>query len=208
MTLGVKIEGDNAGFVEVEDQALYVSKLPYPPLNVPQHELPFIGLMTVGGDETTSALNVDGSVSPIDAFIGPPLEGDLYITTANVLIADSGAVALNKFGSGAALTNGIDFFVELSDKRRNVSIGLKSNFDFIRISTLTQGIGGKNDAYQLAATDPANDDGYNPIIDFTTVSSEGIRMIKGSNDKLGICINDDLSGVATFNIIVVGKVRI
>lgn len=206
--LKVQIEGDNTGFAHTEDQALHVISTPYPALNTPQKEIPFIGLMTVGGDGVTEQLgNIDGSITPVDAFIGPPLEGDLYITTANVLIADSGAVALNKFGSGSALTNGIDFFVELSDQRRNISIGLKTNFDFIRISTLTQGIGGKNDAYQLASTDAANDDGYNPIIDFTTVSSQGIRMIKGSNDKLGICINDAL-GIATFNIIVVGKVRI
>jgi len=208
MPLDVRIVGEKAGFADVQDKAQLTSIVPYPPINVDNKIVPFFGRLTMNGDGITSELTVDGSMTPIDAFIGPPVDGDLYITTANVLIADSGAISLNRFGAATALTNGINFFVETQNKRLNISVGLKTNFDFIRIGTLTVGTGGKNDAYQLSNTDPANDDGYNPILDFTRASPIGIRLRRDTQDKLGICINDDLTGIATFNIGITGFIRI
>lgn len=206
--LKTRLVGDSVNLADVQDSGLLTSCLPYPPLNVDNKIIPFIGNITVKGDGITTNLTVNGSVIPIDAFIAPPSSGDLYVTTANILIADSGVVALNRFGNGAPLINGIQFFVENSSERIITSIPLRSNFDLIRVGTLTEGVGSKNDAYQLANTDSANDDGYNPIIDFTRISPIGIRLIKGSKDKLGISIRDDISAVATFNIIINGFIRI
>jgi len=206
--LPIRIKGDGPEHVGVQDQALLVSVMPYPPLDVPNNTIPFINVLTVNGDLLTRNLNVDGSVNPIDAFIGPPVIGDLYITTANILIADNAAIALNKFGGITALTNGINFFVENANERIEISSELKTNFDMIRISTLTAGTGGKNDAFQLSNTDPSNNDGYNPILDFTRVSPLGIRLRKDTKDKLGITIRDDLTSVATFDIVINGFIRI
>lgn len=206
--IDVRVKGEGPEFAEVHDDGLLVSVLQYPPLDVPNKIIPFFGSLTVNGDGVTTSLSVDGSVTPADAFVGPPVTGDLYITTANVLIADSGAISLNRFGSLAALTNGVNFFVETENERIDVSIGLKTNFDFIRVGTLTVGTGGKTDAYQLASTDADNDDGYNPVLDFTNVSPLGIRLRKDTEDKLGVCINDDLTTVNTFNILINGFIRI
>lgn len=208
MVLKVHIGGEGVDSALIKDEALLVSVLPYPPAGVAGKTLPFTGALTVNGDGITIDLNVDGSTIPIDAFIGPPVTGDLYLTTANVLIADNGAVALNKFGSQSSLTNGISFFIETENKRTSIGLSLKSNFDFIRVGTLTQGTGGKTDAYQLANTDSANNDGYNPVLDFRSVSPTGIRLRKDTLDKIGIEISDDLTGVATFNVLINGYIRI
>lgn len=209
MTQPVQIKGKGSEFAEIHDQGLLISSLPFPPIDVENKIVPFIGALTINGDRITTSLSVDGSVTPVDAFIGPPVFGDLYLTTANILIADSGAIALNKFGSiNGGLTNGINFFVETENERLDISIALKTNFDFIRIGTLTVGTGGKTDAFQLSNTDNDNDDGYNPILDFTKVSPVGIRLRADTLDKLGICINDDITGVATFNVIINGFIRI
>lgn len=209
MTLDVRIKGEGPGFAELQDDVLIVTQTPYPPLDVENKVILFIDLLTVNGDGVTTSLSVDGSVTPVDAFVGPPITGDLYLTTANILIADSGAIALNKFGSiNGGLTNGINFFIESNNERQDMSTGLKTNFDFIRVGTLTVGTGSKNDAYQLSNADPDNDDGYNPVLDFTRVSPQGIRLKAGSLDKLGICINDDLTSVNTFNVVITGYVRL
>ena len=209
MTLNTKITGEKAGFADVQDRSLLTSILPYPPLDVPNKLLPFIGTLTIDGDGITSNLTVDGSVTPVDAFIGPPIFGDLYLTTANVLIADSGAISLNRFGSiNGGLTNGVEFFIETENERLDISVGLRTNFDFIRVGTLTVGTGGKTDAYQLASTDTSGNDGYNPVLDFTKVSPLGIRLRADTQDKLGVIIRDDISGVATFNVIINGFIRI
>ena len=207
--LGVNIKGEKSGFADVQDKGVLVSVLPYPPLDVDDKIIPFFGALTVDGDGVTTSLSVNGSVTPVDAFIGPPIIGDLYLTTANILISDSGAIALNKFGSiNGGLLNGINFFNESANERLDISIALKTNFDFIRIGTLTVGTGGKTDAYQLAAANTDNDDGYNPVLDFTRVSPIGIRLRADTKDKLGICINDDLTSVNTFNIVITGFIRV
>lgn len=206
--ISVNIKGEGPDFADVQDKGVLTSVIPYPPLDVPNKLIPFFGSLTVDGDGVTTSLSVNGSVTPVDAFVGPPVTGDLYITTANVLIADSGAISLNRFGNLPALTNGINFFIETENERLDISISLKTNFDFIRVGTLTVGTGGKTDAYQLASTDAQNDDGYNPVLNFTNVSPLGIRLRKDTEDKLGICINDDITTVNTFNILINGFIRI
>ena len=207
--LKTRITGEDTSFADVQDKSLLASLLPYPPLNVENKVIPFIGNLTVNGDGITTNLSVDGSVVPVDAFIGPPVNGDLYITTANILIADSGVITLNRFGNlNGGLNNGIEFFVETANERIITSVPLKSNFDFIRVSTLTEGIGSKNDAYQLSNTDSDNDDGYNPVVDFTRISPLGVRLIKDTQDKIGLVISDNISTVNTFNVIITGFIRI
>lgn len=209
MTVPVKILGDNGeGYARVTDKGLLVSVLQYPPLDVPNLEIPFFAQMTVNGDGVTTDLTVNGSVTPIEAFVRSSPRGDIYISTANILIADAGAVALNKFGAQPAMTNGVKFFISTENEMIDTSLGLKTNHDFIRAGTLTQGIGSKTDAYQLANLDPANDDGYNPIIDLTRISGQGIRLRKNTNDNFGITIRDNLEPVSTFNILLTGKIRI
>jgi len=207
--LKVQIIGEGPEIARVLDQGALVSVLPYPPLDVPNKIIPFAGNLTVNGDNITSDLRVDGSVIPVDVFVGPPITGDLYLTTANILISDSGVVALNRFGGiTGGLAKGIDIFVETENARFSVAQGLKTNFDMIRVSTLTPGTGSKNDAYLLANTNSGNEDGYNPILDFTDLSPLGIRLRKSSLDKLGFTINDDLRPLGTFNVIITGYIRI
>lgn len=208
MTLKTQVQGTGTEVAEVEGEALITTVVPYPPLNVENKIIPFVGSFTVNGDESTINLNVDGSVVPIDAFIGPPIIGDLYLTTANILIADSGVIALNRFGGiSGGLTIGIDFFIENANERILFAPNLKTNFDFIRIGTLTQGIGGKNDAYQMANATPANEDAYNPVLDLETVSPGGVRLRKDTLDKIGLTINDDLTSVSTFQVTIFGYIR-
>lgn len=176
--------------------------------------VPFSTAMTINGiplaDGGDSDLTVDGSVTPVDVFILGQSDGDVYITSANIVLADSPTVSLNQFGGITALTNGISFFYEIPSGRRELATPLTTNFDFIRIGSLTTGLGSKNDAYQANNLNAGGDDGYNPVLDLTLLSplGIGIRLRKNSPDKLGFCISDDLSTINTFNVIVTGYVRL
>jgi len=208
MTVPVRIGCEGTDIVRVVDESLLVSVNQCPPLETPNCILPFLGFMTVNGDGVTTSLSVDGSVTPVDAFLEAPISGDLYITALNILIADGGTVSLNGFGGiMAGLPVGINMFFVNSRGEVQISQALKTNFDFIRLGTLTQGTGGKTDAFLLAKTDPANDDGYNPVVDMSLFSPGGLRLRQGSRDKLGMRINDDLTGVTTFNIEILGYIR-
>lgn len=172
--------------------------------------VPFTQFLTVNGDGVTTALNVNGSVTtPIPAFVTGIGLGDFYITTANVLIADSGSVQLNRFGADSALTNGVDLFYQITGAD-TILANVKTNFDFIRLGNHAGATGGKTDAYQLANTNPSNEDGYNPVLDLAKLSPYeiGIRIRQNSIDKFGVIIRDNLTGVSTFNIQLAGYVRV
>lgn len=125
------------------------------------------------------------------------------------MIADSGSIQLNKFGSDPALINGVDVIYQ-TDGVDITLANLKTNFEFIRLGSLTAATGSKTDAFQLANTNPANEDGYNPVVDLSRLSPHGfgIRIRKNSIDKLGIVIKDNLTGISTFNILFTGYLRL
>ena len=197
----------NSALVSDEGELL-VATSPLPPSSVADDLVPFVGRATVNGDGVTSALNVDGSVNPVRAYLQSDPNDDIYLTSANILIADNGVVKLNLFGSEPALTNGVDIFYSTRGSENILISGIKTNFDFIRVGSLTRGTGGKTDAFQLANSDAANNDGYNPIIDLSRTSPSGLRLQADSGSRVGVIIRDNLTAIATFNILFVGFRRI
>lgn len=170
---------------------------------------PFTQFATINGDGVTSALNVDGSVTPVSAFVTGNQDGDFYITSANILISDNAALQLNKFGANPALINGIDAFYETAGANIKLAT-VRTNFDFVRLGVLTASIGGKTDAFQIANADIDNNDSYNPIIDISRLSPYGIgiRIRKNSIDKFGVVIKDNLTALSSFNILFTGYLRL
>lgn len=154
-------------------------------------------------------LIVDGSVGSVDAYIDSDVNGDLFLTTMSVLIADA-TVDLNKFGGLTALTNGCQLFYEITDGRFYYPLEFKTNFDFIRLSTLMPGLGTKNDAFKLANAGAVTADAYAINIDLTKLSplDFGIRIRRDTQDKFGIRINDNLAGLVSFDIICSGYVQL
>lgn len=173
--------------------------------------VPFTQFLSVGGEGIITSLRTVNATlaNPIEAFVTGNQLGDFYITSLNILIADSNIVKLNRFGNDAPLPNGLQFFYSIPEGE--VILGAAStNFDIIRLGSLTKATGGKADAFQLSNADPSNNDGYNPIIDLSNTSpnGNGVRLRKNTRDKLGIRIRDDLTGVNTFNILAIGFLRL
>jgi hypothetical protein len=171
---------------------------------------PFIRFLTINNDGATNNLNVDGSVISIDAYVEGNNFGDFYITTANIVIADDSPLNLNGFGGLPELTNGVQFFYQTASDSIPVAFSLTTNYDMIRLGTLTHPIGGKTDAYQISKVDSAGNDGYNPIWDLARYSpfGLGLRLRKNTKDRIGITIRDDLTGLSSFNMVVSGFLRV
>ncbi len=210
MSFETTINDADKGYSAVvsDEGELLINQSQAPAVNGPNKIRPFVANVTVNGDGVTSDLTVNGSTTPVDCFVGAVNDGDLYLTTANVVIADAGSVQLNRFGSAAALTNGLDLFYATQEQRYVLATGVSTNFDLLRISTLSKPTGGKADGFQLANLNSSNNDGYNPILDLTRISPIGIRLKKSSTDKLGLRVNDNITGVATFNVVMLGFVRL
>lgn len=145
----------------------------------------------------SSDMLVNGSTTAVPFYIEADDDYDYFIKTISVKLADAGAV-FNKFGNITALTNGVEFKwtnQEVGDLI--IHEGIQQNIQFFRLTnqipTITDLSGGGADSIIVD-------------IDLTRLFglSWGIRLVKGSTDKLVFTVKDNLTaatGLDEFNII-------
>jgi hypothetical protein len=152
-------------------------------------------------------MSVDGSVTAQEFYLAADVERDIYINSISVRIADGGAPNLNKFGNLTALTNGVQWLwvtndlgtVELHD-------GIQTNLEFIRTGQKTHAIGTGTEAYLADVSGGGTSKAYLPIIDLSEQFGKpwGIRLRKGTEDKMKFVVRDDLSTLDAFDAIAYG----
>lgn len=172
----------------------------HPPIDETLESYPFTDYFRNAG---SNDMRVNGSTTPVEFTINADPNRDYYIKVISVYIADAGA-SLNEFGNLSALTNGVSFTY------KNDNIGLvtiqdeiQTNLDFIRLGHDTVGIGDGTSAYKLDISGGGGADAYLPVLDLAKTFGFpwGLRLQKGSTDKLSFFVNDNLStGMDAFNI--------
>lgn len=211
LSVGIEDSTSKTKAKVTEESAVLVTQSVNVPVEKSITSVPFTVKFTVNNDGVTNNLNSIGSLaSPIDAYISGFGEGDFYITTLNMLISDNAnSLLLNRFGGQPKLINGIQFIYSIEEKEIVLNTSV-TNFDLIRLGTLTQPIGTKNDAFQINGTTVDNEDSYNPVFDLTRLSpyGMGIKIRKDSLDKLIFRVRDDLSLVNSIYIECFGYIRI
>ena len=110
-----------------------------------------------------------------------------------------------KFGALAALTNGVQLFYDSVDQGSiYLHDSLKTNFDFIRFGLGTPPIGSSDDGFRLSNV-VGNADTYAPFIDVAKlVPPNGVRLVKGTAQKLVFRIQDNISTIDGFDAIAFG----
>jgi len=81
--------------------------------------------------------------------------------------------------------------------------GIKTNLEFIRIAVDTGAVGTGTDAYLADVSGGGTEKSYLPVIDMSETFGMpwGLRLKKGTTDKLIFRINDAMAGLITFNAI-------
>lgn len=180
----------------------------HPPIGESIIAVPFRSYFT--NDGSLSGVNdmaVDGSTNFVDYYIKANPKYDIYIKYITVEVGDGGNPALNKFGSLSALTNGVGFFWDtLQDPEYILHEGIKTNKEFIRIASDTGAIGTGIDAYLADVSGGGTEKSYLPNMDITELYGLpwGLRLRRGTEDKIIFRINDDITGLSTFNAIATG----
>ena len=178
----------------------------HPPIDEKFSAVPFRSYFTDDGTPGgTNTMNVNGSVSYVDYYIKAVQDYDIYIKFITVDIGDGGSPTLNKFGDLSALANGVSFYWDTqSDPLYVLADGLKTNKSFIRAFG-TYGFGDGTNAF-LADVSGAGEKSYLPALDIQQRYGLmwGLRLRKGTNDKLILRVNDNLSALTTFNAIGTG----
>lgn len=130
-------------------------------------------------------MNVDGSSTPVDFFLGPP-SGEIWqIKYLTLLLIDPGVMAHNVFGSlVAGLANGVELLEKINSVE-NIYTLLEDNAD------IAQCFFGGNTSQGLGGADP----GFLDEIDQVTgrMTFEVPPILDGDDgDQMIIRINDDL----------------
>lgn len=180
----------------------------HPPIDEDVTALPFRSYFTDDGLPTgVNTMNVNGSTNYVDYYIKASTEFDIYIKYITVEIGDGGTPALNKFGALTALTNGVAFYWD-SQKEPLYELheGIKTNKEFIRIASDTGAIGTGIDAYLADVSGGGTEKSYLPNMDMTELYGLpwGLRLKRNSLDRIIFRVQDDLTGLSTFNAIATG----
>lgn len=213
MVAPVQITGANNEKAQVIEGGLVVSQVPAPAPSADVLTLPYVNFLTVNGDGVTESLLVDGSAIPVEAFVSAEANADVYISTISIVITDSAGgsgIYLNDFGALPRLTNGIvPFFQDKGDKLAFAERPLYTNFDFVRIGTLTPALGQDQIAFRIQADKKSDEYAYVATWDMTKLSPYGLglRMAAGTKQKVGLEIRDNITSLSGMEVLCTGYRR-
>jgi hypothetical protein len=161
------------------------------------------------GDLANSAgatdMRVDGSTTNVDFVVEADQEFDVHIHALSFRIADVGAT-MNNFGNIGALTNGCQLlYSDISLGEVIIGDSLQSNFDFVRMANGQPAFGDGASAFRITNA-VGNSEGYIPILDLDAVFGLpwGVRLRRGSTEKLILRVRDDVTGVDAFDCVAFG----
>jgi len=192
-------------FVKVGDEGeLSVVVHPHPPKDEEVSTVPFRSYFLNNG---SNDMIVNGATNFVDFSIDASPDYDIYLKSISVEIADGGTPTLNKFGALTALNNGVAFYYfNQNQGLYELHEGIKTNLEFIRIAVDTGAIGTGSDAYLADVSGGGTSKSYLPLLDIeeTYGMPFGLRLVKGTTDKLIFRIQDNLAGLDRFTAVAYG----
>jgi len=172
-----------------------------PPMIVQKKKV-FRQYLTVDGLSDGSAdMGIDGSSTNVDFYVEADSKNDRYITNISMIMAYGTSSQPYKFADVAELTNGIRFFYESAhDGEIDIHDGMKSNQDLFRISHISVDAN-----WELRGIGALNDYGYFITVDLESFSPPyGIKLDRGTRQRLVMCVRDDCTDADDFNAIAIG----
>ena len=181
---------------------------PHPPIDEGVVALPFRQFFTTDGASSgTSSMVINGAVTNVQYYINASQDYDIYVKYISVDIGDGGTPTLNKFGALTELSNGVSWhWFTQAEGMYELHEGIKTNKAFIRVGTDTGAIGTGTDAYLADVSGGGSEKSYLPSIDISETYGLpwGLRLRKGSTDRIIFTVKDDLSALTTFDIVGTG----
>jgi hypothetical protein len=180
----------------------------HPPIDEARVALPFRQRFTDSGVvDGSDDMAVDGSFDEVPFYIEALPDFDVYICSISAIIGDGGSPALNKFGSLNALTNGVCWeWSSLAQGTIVLHEGIKTNLEFVRTGFATPAIGSGTEAFLADVSGGGSEKSYIPQIDLKQQFGLpwGLRLRRGTTERLSFIVRDDLQGLTTMNIIAYG----
>ncbi|MBF0148273.1 MAG: hypothetical protein HQL84_18880 [Magnetococcales bacterium] len=198
--VGAKINGDGAVFV-------YQDSPPAPAEGTANKRRFLNGLLgTSGLDAGTTNLRVNGLVTNVDAYIKASPDYDIHIMGVSFFINDT-AVAPNRFGNVTGLTLGFDMFTQESGDITYLVKQVLTGGQLTAQTGGTRAFGTGVDVNVITNLGGTTDAQFAYLDLGAILPPEGLRIGRGTQDKLVARIRDNLSQISAtgaFNIRVFG----
>ena len=160
-------------------------------------------LGSTGGLATfTSAGNADMGATTNTYFIKAAADYDIRIMSIGILVADS-AVTHGNFGAVSPLSTGFDLSIIEAGVETFLISKAKTGGQLISQTNFMHGYGAGTDAWELVNW-AANEDAQTVVIPVADIVPGGIRIGRGTNDRIVASVNDDLSGLTEMFVRVMG----
>jgi len=147
-------------------------------------------------------MRVNASLSePEDFIISSSPEGDRFIHTLAITLADAGA-SLNEFGNLSARTNGCQLILEDEALGDVILVdSVKTNFEIIQMCNFKPAFGNSNNVFRAPNVSGASE-AFVGVLDLDEVFGlpHGVRIPQDSTKRLIFRIRDNVSGVDRFDI--------
>lgn len=159
-------------------------------------------LGSTGGDSGTTNMNVDGSSTAQEFFIAADTDFDIRIMGIVIFLADS-SVAHSKFGDLPALSTGFDLKIVESGEETFIIKKAKTGGEIIAQSGLREPYGNDATSFQLSKVTSITDAQtiFVPINDYVP---QGLRIGRGTLDRISAVANDNLTGLTEFSVRILG----
>jgi len=196
----IKIVLANSSGVPIDvsgDNCLSVVDCGAPPLGAQKTMVFSQKLTTTGLTSGSDDMGIDGSVAPVDFHIPASEDDDRYITRLSFIIGYGSSSDLFVFAdAAAALTNGVRVYYINSYSDGVTIMNPKANYSFMRAS----GIPVTNTNWETRGFAAAGDYGFFINIDLSQIMPPyGIKLDKGTKQKLCVTIRDNCSDADLFN---------
>ena len=191
-----RIVGANGKTLKVNGEGEITASIhTHPPIEEKVESLPFRSYFLNNG---SNDMRVNGATNSVEFSVDALPDYDIFVKAINIKLADTGA-SFEEFGNLTALTNGVEFIWRSQDiGELTIHDGIKDNLEWFRLANVNPIIidlsGGGADAVVVTVD-----------LKILFSSNWGVRLKKGTQDKLFFRINDNLgTGIDEFNIIAYG----
>jgi len=159
-------------------------------------------LGSTGIDSGSLSQNVDGSTTPQTFYLEANADYDIHIIQITAVVVD-GAVSHSKFGAIAALTNGWDLVWTEAGENNYLIDSAKTTGQAL----VQSGIGtpfGSGNAFSIISAFSGNDDAVIISLPLGRFVPGGVRIGRGTTDRLKSVVNDNLTALTDFKVYVYG----
>ena len=139
-------------------------------------------------------------LAPQEFSVNADPDFDTWIKTISTEVTDTNPSA-SQFGALTRLVNGVSFVWISEGTGERVLATIRSNFELIRFgSTSTPAWGAGTTAFTIQNAIGQNDDSYLISVDLNALLGFrwGLRLRKGTNDRILWRVQDDLDGLLSF----------